>query len=437
VIFFIFQTPGDSDNFPLFFVEHKEKKEEDKNEHFQHLVLYWDGMTLAIVRDMSKANGIKSTISNNSDHHHQKMNHGTNNGTTTVTTHNTTNGSSQNGLSDSEVATNGNSAGSKLSKFGRRIRDSCRNLRGKHPSGGASSNPDDYNSSQAPNESSRSQHYVPMDFSGKSGRIVSAKDIAGHSTKEGYTYFRRKIEPQNVDHLLTETQANIHKDQAWFHKGVSRDLAQRILGSHCIDGLFLARESSVQGGFVISYYFGSRVYHVPVMPQTNPTTSAVTYSLDEGKTKFFDLLQCVEFYQLNKGSLNCKLTHYVVSRSGGQSGGSGGSLSARSESPTDSASSYCKNASDVSIDSKEDPNHNSKKSKKMDQDHPGDQLSATNCSNSEDEHSVATAVDANMASEDSEADDSASMKLEEHWKIPKNFMIKESQIFKSNRILIK
>ena len=46
------------------------------------------------------------------------MNHGTNNGTTatTVTTHNTTNGSSQNGLSDSEVATNGNSAGSKLSK---------------------------------------------------------------------------------------------------------------------------------------------------------------------------------------------------------------------------------------------------------------------------------------------------------------------------------
>ena len=176
----------------------------------------------------------------------------------------------------------------------------------------------------------------------------------------------------------------------------------------------MARESSVQGGFVISYYFGSRVYHVPVMPQTNPTTSAVTYSLDEGKTKFFDLLQCVEFYQLNKGSLNCKLTHYVVSRSGGQSGGSGGSLSARSESPTDSASSYCKNASDVSIDSKEDPNHNSKKSKKMDQDHPGDQLSATNCSNSEDEHSVATAVDANMASEDSEADDSASMKLEEH-----------------------
>lgn len=85
-------------------------------------------------------------------------------------------------------------------------------------------------------ESSRSMHYVPMDFSTKSGRIISQKDIQGQMTKEGYTYFRRKIEPTNVDHLLTETQATIHKDQPWFHKGVSRDLSQKILASHCTDG---------------------------------------------------------------------------------------------------------------------------------------------------------------------------------------------------------
>lgn len=75
-----------------------------------------------------------------------------------------------------------------------------------------------------------------MDFSTKSGRIISQKDIQGQMTKEGYTYFRRKIEPTNVDHLLTETQATIHKDQPWFHKGVSRDLSQKILASHCTDG---------------------------------------------------------------------------------------------------------------------------------------------------------------------------------------------------------
>lgn len=55
MIFFIFQTPGDSDNFPLFFVKHKEKKEEDKNEHFQHLVLYWGNVKsqfLVIVKNI-------------------------------------------------------------------------------------------------------------------------------------------------------------------------------------------------------------------------------------------------------------------------------------------------------------------------------------------------------------------------------------------------
>ena len=99
------------------------------------------------------------------------------------------------------------------------------------------------------------------------------------------------------------------------------------------------RESSVQGGFVISYYFNGRAYHAPVMPFTHPSTSAVTYSLDEGKTKFYDLLQLVEFYQLNKGTLCGKLTHFVINK-----------ISVtRSESPTDSTSS-CKHASDVSLD---------------------------------------------------------------------------------------
>ena len=104
--------------------------------------------------------------------------------------------------------------------------------------------------------------------------------------------------------------------------------------------LFLVRESSVAGGFVISYYFGGRAYHVPIMPHVDPTSSAVTYSLDEGRTKFFDLLQLVEFYQLNKGTLNSRLTHYIVTNN------SPSSISGnRSESPNS-----CRNASDTSLD---------------------------------------------------------------------------------------
>lgn len=309
-----------------------------------------------------------------------------------------------------QLLTNGNAAkdaSSKLSKIGRRIRDSCRqHLRGKHLSGGTSSAPEDYGSIPASNESCRSSHYVPMDFSGgKSGRIVTAKDMPGQqTTKDGYTYFRRKIEAQNVEHLLTETQANIHKDQPWYHKSVSRDLSQKILASHSVDGLFLVRESSVQGGFVISYYFNGRAYHAPVMPFTHPSTSAVTYSLDEGKTKFYDLLQLVEFYQLNKGTLCGKLTHFVINKI---------SVTHRSESPTDSTSS-CKHASDVSLDSSKeastDDNHNSKANsagKAMET----RSLTAGSNSGSEDERSVTTAVDANMASEEeAEAEIDESMK---------------------------
>jgi hypothetical protein len=78
----------------------------------------------------------------------------------------------------------------------------------------------------------------------------------------------------------------------------------------------LVRDSSVSGGFVISYAFGGRTFHAQVMPERaeDPTdgTPFVYYSLDEGKTKFFDLLQMVEFYQINRGSLHTKLTHYIV-----------------------------------------------------------------------------------------------------------------------------
>jgi len=205
------------------------------------------------------------------------------------------------------------SAASKLSKIGQRLRDSCRNLRAKHGSGGSGNGPDDYTSISAHNESQKSKHYVPMDFTNREGRIVDFSDLPGHCpTKEGYTYFRRKCMQSNVSGLLTETQDTIHLSQPWFHKGVSRDLSQKILSTHAVDGAFLVRNSSVSGGFVISYYFGGKSHHAQALPDA--IDGCVTYSLDDGRTRFFDLLQMVEFYQLNRGTLSHRLTHYVVSK---------------------------------------------------------------------------------------------------------------------------
>ena len=73
------------------------------------------------------------------------------------------------------------------------------------------------------------------------------------------------------------------------------------------------------------------------------TSDGVVYSIDDGKTKFYDLLQLVEFYQLNSGNLptrydrflkilvlrnmfNSRLKHYIVnadyekSKESGQNG---------------------------------------------------------------------------------------------------------------------
>lgn len=45
---------------------------------------------------------------------------------------------------------------------------------------------------------------------------------------------------------------------------------------------------------------------------TDPVRGGIFYSLDDGATKFYDLLQLVEFYQLNAGCLPTRLTHYLV-----------------------------------------------------------------------------------------------------------------------------
>jgi len=212
------------------------------------------------------------------------------------------------------------SSANKLSKFGRRIRDSCRNLKGRQSQNGKSGNshePEDYTSFQLPHESVRSKVYVAMDFSGRQGgrildnpKDVRSCDKVSTATRDGYMPFRRRVAAPVADRL-TETQATVHKGQAWFHGGMSRDKANKILQAHAnTDGVFLVRDSSVAGGFVISVTAGNKNIHSQVLPVSTP--EGVVYSVDDGKTKFYDLLQLVEFYQLNAGTLPTRLNQYIV-----------------------------------------------------------------------------------------------------------------------------
>uniref|UniRef100_A0A8C5RNV3 SH2 domain-containing protein n=1 Tax=Laticauda laticaudata TaxID=8630 RepID=A0A8C5RNV3_LATLA len=73
--------------------------------------------------------------------------------------------------------------------------------------------------------------------------------------------------------------------------------------------VFLVRDSqSNPKTFVLSLSHGLKIKHFQIVPLEEE--GKFFYTLDDGHTRFSDLIQLVEFYQLNKGILPCKLKHY-------------------------------------------------------------------------------------------------------------------------------
>ncbi|XP_016155415.1 PREDICTED: growth factor receptor-bound protein 14 isoform X3 [Ficedula albicollis] len=104
----------------------------------------------------------------------------------------------------------------------------------------------------------------------------------------------------------------IHRSQSWFHHKISREEAQRLILQHgLVDGVFLVRDSqSNPKTFVLSLSHGLKIKHFQIVPLEDD--GKLFYTLDDGHTRFTDLIQLVEFYQLNKGVLPCKLKHYCA-----------------------------------------------------------------------------------------------------------------------------
>ncbi|KAJ8920683.1 hypothetical protein NQ315_004822 [Exocentrus adspersus] len=169
-------------------------------------------------------------------------------------------------------------------------------------------------------ESIRSR--VAMDFTGRVGRIVDDPQEANAiAVGEGYSWKRRwrpstrLLGPSAAAQAHIQTlEAAVHITQPWFHSGMTRDQANELMARHGTnDGVFLVREShSNRGSFVLTYKHGSRVFHAQITPIFDPLGDRPLYSLDNGATRFYDILQLVEFYQLNTGSLPTRLTHYIV-----------------------------------------------------------------------------------------------------------------------------
>ncbi|XP_063223736.1 growth factor receptor-bound protein 14-like isoform X2 [Bacillus rossius redtenbacheri] len=204
----------------------------------------------------------------------------------------------------------------RLAKYGKQLRENYRAFKNKQVE---SMSPKEYGSYTVPNESVRSR--VAMDFTGSVGRIVDdPKEAKAIAVAEGYSWKRRWRPAAQRHHSAASPgaarglEAGVHVAQPWFHGGMSRDHAAQLVGRHgTVDGVFLVRESrSNPGAFVLTFKCGGKVLHSQIQPVVDQVRDAVCYSLDSGVTKFYDLLQLVEFYQLNAGCLPTRLTHYVV-----------------------------------------------------------------------------------------------------------------------------
>ncbi|MEE6519023.1 hypothetical protein FKM82_030433 [Ascaphus truei] len=110
----------------------------------------------------------------------------------------------------------------------------------------------------------------------------------------------------------TLSSAGIHRTQAWYHGRLSRDETQRLIVQQgMVDGVFLLRESTRNPkGFVLSLCHLQKIKHYLILPCEEE--GRPYFSMDDGQTKFMDLIQLVEFHQINRGILPCNLKHYCT-----------------------------------------------------------------------------------------------------------------------------
>ncbi|RWS17866.1 Growth factor receptor-bound protein 14-like protein [Dinothrombium tinctorium] len=115
-----------------------------------------------------------------------------------------------------------------------------------------------------------------------------------------------------VDH---NSKYRTNTSHPWFYENMSREECHKLLQKfENIDGVFLVRTSKRSPDcFVLSFICNQKINHIQVKHIDTENQSCL--SLDFGKTKFYDIQQLVEFYQLNSGYLPTKLTYYVVHKS--------------------------------------------------------------------------------------------------------------------------
>ncbi|XP_077431519.1 growth factor receptor-bound protein 10-like isoform X4 [Vanacampus margaritifer] len=162
----------------------------------------------------------------------------------------------------------------------------------------------------APVRSVSENSLVAMDFSGTIGRVIdNPVEAQSAAMEEGHAWRKRNHRMNVLGSHSPLHHSSLNSAQLWFHGRITREESHRIIHQQGqVDGLFLLRVSqSNPKAFVLTLCHHQKIKHFQILPCEED--GQVFFSLDDGATKFTDLIQLVEFYQLNRGVLPCKLKH--------------------------------------------------------------------------------------------------------------------------------
>ncbi|OWK54838.1 Growth factor receptor-bound protein 7 [Lonchura striata] len=161
---------------------------------------------------------------------------------------------------------------------------------------------------------------VAMDFSGCTGRVIeNPSEVLSVALEEAQAWRKKTTHRYSLPAACHSSplSAAIHRTQPWFHGRISREDTQQLMGRQgLVDGygtlgVFLVRESQRNPkGFVLSLCHLQRIKHYLILPSEEE--GRLYFTMDDGQTRFADLIQLVEFHQINRGILPCKLRHYCT-----------------------------------------------------------------------------------------------------------------------------
>ncbi|XP_037836954.1 growth factor receptor-bound protein 7 [Kryptolebias marmoratus] len=156
---------------------------------------------------------------------------------------------------------------------------------------------------------------VAMDFSGKAGGRVIQNPTEAESAEreEGRAWRRREALRCSLPNVNSAARpSSVHSSQPWFHGGTSRKEAERLIEKQgLVDGMFLIRDSQQhEQCFVLTLCFQLKSKHYLVIPCEK--AGRKYFTIDDGVTLFIDLLQLVDFHQINQGILPVCLKHPCV-----------------------------------------------------------------------------------------------------------------------------